>query len=120
MEARKMSMESFNKLMNIEMVENAIGSGEEWPKPVNYDTWLDCWEKRSHKKAVECLLCGSKEDLVGAHVIVSPSDYSNNTKVYLTILCKGCNKITEPFDVFKNDLVDVSDICPFSDIKKYY
>ena len=115
-----MNMDAFNKLMNIEIVENAIGSGEEWPKPKDYDNWIECWEKKSNKKATECGFCGTKEDLVGAHVLINPSDYSDSTKVYLVVLCKKCNKKDEPFDVFKDDLIDVSDICPFSDIKKYY
>lgn len=112
--------EYFEQLNRIIEVENAIGSSKAWPKPDNYDDWTDCWEKRMNRKATKCLSCGSKEEIVGAHVIIPDEMNGIKTKVYLIILCKGCNNSPEHFSIDKTDLVDVTDICPFKDIIDNY
>ena len=110
----------FEELNEIIEVENAIGSAEAWPKPNDYDSWKECWEARSRKKASSCFLCQDKDDLVGAHVLKSCDRKNANTHVYLTILCKRCNNLNDTFEIKESDLIDVTDVCPFSDIIDNY
>jgi len=113
-------MDYFEQLFKSVDVENAIGSSKAWPKPDDYDSWLECWESKTGRTAKCCCNCDSKEELVGAHVLLSGSDYNSNTKVYLTILCKPCNNSNDTLSVYKKDLIDVSNVCPFKDIAKNY
>lgn len=113
-------LEAINELDKFIEVENADGSSEAWPKPEEQDCWLDCWESRSKKKAKKCFCCDSDKDLVGAHVLITDEFNGLKTKVYLTVLCKKCNNLNEPFEIDKSTLVDVTDICPFRDIASNY
>lgn len=113
-------MDFFEELNNLVEVENAIGSSEAWPKPDDYGCWLDCWEALKKEKAKKCFKCNSTDDLVGAHIVISDEMNGDKTRVYLTILCKPCNNSNNQFTLNKNELVDVSDMCPFRDIIKNY
>ena len=110
----------FKELCDVVPVTNALGSSKEWPKPDDYDSWIDYWSFKKGIVAKKCYNCEATQELVGAHVIIEGSENDDNPKVYLTILCKPCNNSVEPFEIFKSKMIDVSDICPFSDIRKYY
>ena len=113
-------MSFIEELNNLVEVENAVGSSEAWPKPDNYKSWLECWEDIKKEKAKKCFNCNSTDDLVGAHIIIPDEMNGTKTKVYLTVLCKSCNNYNSSFTLNRNELVDVSDICPFKDIIDNY
>lgn len=57
--------------------------------PTGYSSWLNYWERNSHKDAEECseVNCEGDDDLVGGHLHKVPDD----GHIYLTPLCKTHN-----------------------------
>lgn len=91
-------------------VKNVNGSSR-FPKPADFDSWLDYWEyykgKLKFDTRYNCPACGEaffRNGFVGAHVHkVSSSDES----WYIVPLCRGCNQRDDSFDVDINILQPV-------------
>jgi hypothetical protein len=80
-------------------VKNIKGSGFYSDAPSGYSSWLDYWEKMTHRPAIRCSAMDCHQSrlfctLVGAHVIKVDS---SDRHYYIVPLCKGCNKRTDEF-----------------------
>ena len=85
-------------------VTNANGTSI-WSKPSTGESdWLEYWKKKIGKKADCCgaIDCKSRYNLVGAHV----QNVFSGRELYITPLCKTCNKRSGNFFV-DTDLVRV-------------
>lgn len=69
-------------------VINANGT-DRWRIPsTGESSWLKYWEMHSGLKATKCGCCGSRTNLVGAHVI----EVFGSSELYITPLCSSCNQ----------------------------
>jgi hypothetical protein len=84
-------------VISMTKVKNVNGSSR-FPKPQNYDSWLEYWERQTGKKARSCSAvgCGARTDLVGAHV---QKAYGDDKHYYIVPLCSACNQRADTFDV---------------------
>lgn len=92
--------------LNMEKVKNIQGH---YRVPIGYSSWLNYWERKMNKKAVECQKngCNEKEDLVGGHV----HKVGDGDTVYLVPICQKHNHytFTDEYEVPKDMLLKVSE-----------
>lgn len=76
------------------LVKNANGTSR-WEKPsTGENSWLEYWENCTGQKVTHCghVSCHTSQNLVGAHVQIVGSN-----ELYITPLCKSCNKLSGNF-----------------------
>ena len=79
----------------ITYVKNANGTSR-WSKPsTGENSWLDYWKKQTGEYNPSCGSCGTKSNLVGAHV----QKVFGSSELYITPLCNSCNQRTDNFFV---------------------
>lgn len=91
-------------------VKNIRGTSE---KNCSCGTWLDHWQRFSYQKVprnCSIIACFERAE-VGAHIKKANSD---DHRIFIVPLCRGCNKITEEFSIRDDVLLvsaNISDTC---------
>jgi len=85
-------------------VKNKKGTTNKKP-PVGYTSWIDFWEKKKDKRALNCevMSCRGNAEL-GGHVI----KIGEGNKEYILPLCLSCNNREQSYMAWEGDLLEVN------------
>ena len=90
--------------LNMVKVKNVQGH---YNVPAGYSSWLNYWERKMNKTAVECQKngCNEKKDLVGGHV----HKVGDEDTIYLVPICQEHNHytFTDEYEVPSDMLLEV-------------